>query len=181
MLTPPTNLRSLPAGMLANQELIEDALSVGCIKAKIIHIKNITLGSWVRLKCQFGCPYYGKRFTCPSATPSSDEMAGILMDYEKAIVVELKSSSEVHDAVLNLENRYKQKGFYKAFALDALPCNLCEECTIDTHCMYPEKARPTLQACGIDVPQTMSNIGWNFAATLQACTEEHSVGMVLIG
>ncbi len=181
MVTPTTNLRSLPAETLTNQELMEDALSFGCLNAKIIHIKNITLANWVRLKCQFGCPYYGKRFTCPSATPTSDEMAEILMDYEKAIVVEMKKSSEVHDAVLNIENRYKQKGFHKAFALDALPCNLCEICTIDTHCAYPEKARPTLQACGIDVPQTMSNIGWDFAIAYQGCTEEHSVGMVLIG
>ena len=181
MVTPPTNIRSLPTGTLTNQELIEDALDLGCLNAKVIQIRNITLGSWVKLKCQFGCAYYGKRFTCPTATPTSDEMAEILMDYEKAIVVEMKNSSEVHDAVLNLENRYKQKGFYKAFALDALPCNLCEECTIDTQCHYPEKARPTLQACGIDVPQTMSNIGWGFDAAFEGCTDEHSVGMILIG
>ena len=65
MVIPPTKLRSLPAETLTNQELIEDALSFGCLNVKIIQIKNITLASWVRLKCQFGCPYYGKRFTCP--------------------------------------------------------------------------------------------------------------------
>jgi len=107
-------------------------------------------------------------------------MGEILMDYQRALVLQTPKSSDVHPVILGLEERFKQKGFSKAFGLDALPCNLCTTCSIETHCEYPEKARPTLHACGIDVPQTLSNIGWDFAVQFQPCTEDHSIGMVLV-
>lgn len=95
-------------------------------------------------------------------------------------MVKSDKAESIHDLVLGLEIYFRQQGFHKAFALDALPCNLCEVCTIDTQCEHPDQARPTLQACGIDVALTMNNIGWSSQATLQPCSDHSCVGMVLI-
>ena len=73
-----------------------------------------------------------------------------------------------------------RKMYYKAFGICALPCNLCEVCTIDTNCQHPEKARPTFQACGMDVPQIMAKLGWTNGKTITPCTDSHPMGMVLI-
>lgn len=175
-----TKLKNLPTEVRDHQEIINEANNLGCVKAKVIQTKNIELGNWIKLHCQYGCSYYGKRFTCPPCSPTSDEMSEILMDYQKAIVVQAENSEKVLDLILKLEIVLKKKGFYKAFGIGALPCNLCEVCTIDTTCKYPEKARPTFQACGIDVPQIMNHLGWDNGKVITPCTSSHTMGMVLI-
>lgn len=180
MVTDIANIKRLSSRALDNKDLIDTALRQGAVNAKVILAKTITLGNWVRLRCQFGCPHFGKRFTCPTYTPTAPEMSDILMDYQKVLVVEAETASQVHGLVLSLEGHFRSRGYLKAFALEALPCNLCDVCTIETHCEHPDQARPTLHACGIDVPQTMSNIGWSEAAVQEPCTTHQTVGMVLI-
>lgn len=166
--------------LTANIDFVGEAKTRGATEAKVIRAHTICLGNWTRLKCQFGCQHFGRRHTCPTFTPTTQEMSDILMDYEKALVVEAGESSKVHELVLGLETHYKSLGLGKAFALEALPCNLCEVCTVDTHCEYPEQARPTLQGCGIDVPRTLINIGWKAAANQEPCSHEQTVGIVLL-
>lgn len=175
-----SKLKSLSSESREHQEIIDEAHSLGCVKAKVIQTKNIELANWVKLHCQYGCSYYGKRFTCPPCSPTTEEMSEILMDYHKAIVVEAEDSEKVLELILKVEESLRKKGFYKAFGIGALPCNLCEVCTIETNCKYPEKARPTFQACGIDVPAIMSHLGWDNGKVITPCTSSHSTGMVLI-
>ena len=79
-----------------------------------------------------------------------------------------------------VEKRLKDKGFSKAFGLSAKPCDLCDPCTIATNCQFPEKARPTLQACGIDVNETISSNGWDDLGKQSPCSPTHAIGMVLM-
>lgn len=174
------NVKRLPTQRIASHQVIQEAEDLGSVKVKVIAIPEIALANWVRLRCQFECSHFNQRFTCPTFTPTPDEMNDILMDYNRALVVEAPSSEDVHRLILGLETRLREKGFFKAFGLDGLPCNLCEVCTIETRCQHPDKARPTMQACGIDVSQTLLNIGWDFAVKFQPCTEGHTIGMVLL-
>lgn len=176
-----SKLKSFPTEVRDHQSIISDARKLGAVKAKIILTATIDLGNWVKLQCQYGCSYYGTRFTCPPFSPTSDEMSEILLDYKKAIVIQMEDPEMVLGAVLNLEDNLKKKGFYKAFGICALPCSLCEICTIDTVCQHPEKARPTFQACGINVTQIMSSLGWGDGIPMMTiCADNHPMGMVLI-
>ena len=125
-----------------NQELIQEALNLGCLKAKVITTKTICLAHWLKTQCQFGCPYFGSRLTCPPFTPNLEEVSELLLEYQKAILIEAPDSNKVREIVVSLEDSLKSKGFYKAFGLCATVCNLCEECTIETHCKHPTQARP---------------------------------------
>ena len=51
---------------------------------------------------------------------------------------------------------------YKAFVFLAGPCNLCKECgkIKGTACLFGSKARPSMEACGMDVYQTARNNGF---------------------
>jgi predicted metal-binding protein len=175
-----TNIIHLPKSVQSHQELIDDALALGCRQAKVIQTRSIVLGAWIRLKCQYGCAHFGRLFTCPPYSPTHDEAADILVDYKKALLIQGGSEQNLNEVGLALEGRLRQKGFHKAFAVHARPCDLCEECTIDTRCHYPEKARPTLQACGINLSETLSLNGWQDDARLTPCSETSSIGMVLI-
>jgi len=49
-------------------------------------------------------------------------------------------------------------GFEKVWALASGPCELCDECPMD-ECVYPNTARPSMEACGIDVFSTARAAG----------------------
>jgi len=176
----PKNIKMMPENIRSNQELIQEALGLGCARAKVISTKAISLAHWVKLHCQFGCSKYGKLFTCPPFTPESEEMAEILEEYDQALLIYANHDTNVQEIVIHLETRFKQNGYQKAFALGAQPCKLCDPCTISTFCQYPEKARPTLQACGIDVNATVSNNGWADVIQHKPCSDSHPIGMILL-
>ena len=176
----PKNIKMMPASIRSNQELIQEALDFGCAKAQVISTKAISLAHWVKLQCQFGCSNHGKLFTCPPFTPESEEMAEILEEYDQALLIYANHDTNVQEIVIHLETRFKQNGYQKAFALGAQPCKLCDPCTISTFCQYPEKARPTLQACGIDVNATVSNNGWADVIQHKPCSDSHPIGMILL-
>ena len=176
----PENIKMIPESIRSNKELIQEALDLGCIKAKVISTKAISLAHWVKLQCQFGCSNHAKLFTCPPFTPESEEMAEILEEYDQALLIYANHDTNVQEIVIHLETRFKQNGYQKAFALGAQPCKLCDPCTISTFCQYPEKARPTLQACGIDVQATVNNNGWADIIEHTPCSDSHPVGMILL-
>ncbi len=176
----PENIKTLPGNILSNQELIQEAIRLGCTKAKVILTKTISMANWVKLQCQYGCSHYGSVLTCPPYTPQAEEMSEVLVEYDKALLINASPETNVREIVVHLEEVLKEKGFNKAFALSAQPCDLCEPCTIATHCQYPDKARPTLQACGIDVNETIHNNGWDDLGPQTPCAPTHAIGMVLI-
>jgi predicted metal-binding protein len=174
-------VKSLPKNIRLNQELIQKAIDLGCTKAKLIFTRTISMAHWMKLQCQYGCSNYGSLLTCPPFTPNTDEMADILPEYEKALLINASPQTNVGEIVVQLENYLKEKGFNKAFDLGAQPCTLCDPCTIATNCQFPEKARPTLKSCGIDVNETIQNNGWHDLGTQTPCTSTHAIGMVLLG
>jgi predicted metal-binding protein len=40
------------------------------------------------------------------------------------------------------------------------PCELCRECNLEAGCAHPDQARPSMEACGIDVFQTARDAGF---------------------
>ena len=61
-------------------------IEAGAAHAKIIHPGTVITALWVRLKCQFGCAGYGKKYSCPPDTPSPEQMRSILDTYHRAII-----------------------------------------------------------------------------------------------
>jgi len=60
-------------------------------------------------------------------------------------------SSGIRELVADLEREIFLAGFYKALSFGCGPCGLCKTCEIENGCRYPEKARPSMEAAGIDV------------------------------
>ena len=176
----PSNIRQLPLNVKSNTEMIQEAVTLGCSRAKVIWTKTIAIGTWGRLQCQYGCSHYGKLHTCPPHSPNSDELGEILVDYQRALLLYAIPKVDMRDVAVTLEESFKSNGFYKAFGLCSRACDLCEICTIDSFCKYPDKARPTLQGCGIDVQSTVFNNGWADVSPNQPCADMNNIGMVLL-
>jgi predicted metal-binding protein len=160
------------------------AIKAGATHAKQIHPSSVVTAPWVRLKCQFGCPGYGKGHCCPPHTPTSDETRAILDCYHRAILfhIELpfmqgkeKDYQKYLDTLVDLEGDMFKDQYYRAFLFLAGPCRQCKKCGAveGKPCASPGKARPSMEGCGIDVYQTARNNGFSIH-TLRERTETNN-------
>lgn len=146
---------------------IKKAIDSGATVSRIIDTDKIVTATWVRLKCQYGCSEYGKCLTCPPYSPIPNYTARMLNYYSKALLITYKTKPEdedktwrqIRELVAELERDMFLDGYYKAFGMGSGPCHLCKKCNVKEPCNYPHKARPSMEACGIDVYQTVRNAG----------------------
>ena len=103
------------------EAVIEKALALGCEKAKVIDTRTVIVEEWVRWKCLYGCPFYNKDGYHPPFAPDVDETRRVLGQYTKAILLNGPKGKAITDIAVQLEGEAYKMGFYKAFALTALP------------------------------------------------------------
>jgi predicted metal-binding protein len=142
------------------KEIKDIILSQGAADARKLDPHEVRTGEWVRLKCQFGCGGYGSCLTCPPRSPTPEQTRRVLDSYTVGYLIYWGHESGGRKAVAEIERQVFLKGFYKAFAMASGPCELCEECNLDGDCRYPYEARPSMEACGIDVFQTAREAGF---------------------
>ena len=141
-------------------EILKLAKEKGAINSKLLSPDKIVVAEWVSWKCRFGCPSYGKFFMCPPHAPTPEQTRALLKDYDSALLLQYTSTQDYHNLLLDLERESFLRGFYKALGLSAGSCRLCDMCNISNgSCMNPVKARPSMEACGIDVFGTARKAG----------------------
>jgi predicted metal-binding protein len=162
----------------------------GATYCKVIPVSRVVTAEWVRLKCQFGCGAYGTRLSCPPFSPTPSLTKSMLKDFSEAIFVAFKipgSASErasrrgKRKIIVSVERELFLDGYYSAFAMAFGPCNLCASCDLTAACKYPDYARPSMEACGIDVYATARNAG--FPLKVVRSYDEGCVycGLILVG
>lgn len=130
------------------------------LKAIVIDPAEVVTAAWVRLKCQYGCEGYGRYLVCPPHSPDHQQFRRVLECYRRALLLHFAPEAEVKAVMAELERRVFLLGAWKAFALGAGPCYFCSQCTAGKQpCRHPEKARPAMEACGIDVFSTVKKFG----------------------
>lgn len=160
--------------------LTKKALELGCEQAIIIHTNTIATARWVQLKCKYGCDEYGKKLTCPPHAPSYEEMKDILKEYNKALLLHVHLSWQMRYIVSEMEKIAFSMGFYKAFGLGAGPCKLCDNCETASTCTRTTEARPSMEACGIDVYQMARNHNLKIETLKNKDDEINIYGLVLL-
>ena len=79
-----------------------------------------------------------------------------------------------------LEKKLFLAGYYKALGLGSGPCELCETCAFDEGCRHPYKARPSMEACGIDVFATVRSHSFTIDVVRTRKAPQHYFGLVLV-
>ena len=150
------------------QEYCDKAVGFGFTHAQPIHPSSVVTAWWVRMKCQFGCPGFGRSYCCPPDTPTPDQTRQVLDSYKRAILFHketppatgrFKSRHQALRKLVELEQELFKDGYYKALVYLAGPCRFCKECgkVKGEPCNNGFMARPAMEACGIDVFQTARN------------------------
>ena len=169
------NRQIFHAEMLAAQ-----AKRSGFSFARVIEAGEIAIEPWVRLKCRFGCDRYGRSLCCPPGSLDEEEMRAVISGYRYALVVQGTPPSDLfHEQLLALERAVFLAGYADALAFGAGPCPVCSTCPEDGRCRFPEKARPSLEACGVDVYETARKAGVVLNPVLHRQGYVKYVGLIL--
>jgi len=159
-------------------EFRKKAEMLGAGKAKIIRSASVVTADWIRWRCRYGCDMFGTRLTCPPDSPGPAETKKLLAGYKYGMLIQARNCREIRRIAPILEREIFLRGFYKAFALAAGPCSLCRSCA--AACRHPGKARPAMEACGIDVFATVTRSGLHLEVLRTKAFKADCYGLVLI-
>lgn len=141
--------------------LLARVMDLGFRSGCSIGVDSVHIPDWAPQRCQFGCSGYGKP-QCPPNSPSPDATRQVLKDYSRALLLEGEPpTGDFQLRVLQAEKEAFTAGFYKSFAYWAGPCSLCKQgCPGDGVCRNTRLARPSMEAAGIDVFETVRRAGF---------------------
>lgn len=162
----------------SRQKLLAFLKKKGASEAKVIPAGDIIVDERVRLKCQIPlCDSFGRNLMCPPYLPGVAQFREALARYETAVIVQVRASlketkgdpflpaRQLH-AIINEGEKFAFS-FGSRFALGLIGgcCRLCETCVAADSgraCRHPFKARPSMEAMGIDVQATAEKAGLPF-------------------
>ncbi|MBI5252712.1 MAG: DUF2284 domain-containing protein [Desulfomonile tiedjei] len=194
-----SSVRNKQAPILLPQDSLEEidllAKEFGFHEFHLLQTSEIVTARWVGLKCRYGCANYNTSWCCPPAAPDFQSVRELLTEYELALLLMsenrnqhfYRNSSEKRrvqikqwKATVSLERKLFLLGYYKAFGLPAETCALCKECAYPKQCKFPNEKRPSLEACSIDVFETLKKIGHTarLARKIEDCF--HSYSLILL-
>jgi predicted metal-binding protein len=166
------------------------ARELGVDDAIIIPATQVVVADWVRLKCQYGCSGYGECLTCPPYSPTPETTRRLLTFYSKALLVRFDGNrgEDEHDRfhrrlvgiIAELEREIFLEGDWRTWAMSSGPCSLCESCNVKKSCQFPEQARPSMEACGVDVFSTARNAGWKIEVVQSLTSCFRLFGLILM-
>ena len=141
---------------------------------RLMDSSDIPFSTFVREACEANhCGKYGSCWTCPPGVGSIEELEQKIKSYEKALVFTCKHDIEDSfdfEGMMAAQKRTRQvleRVIEKLqaegttyFALGCEGCDICETCTYpDAPCRFPDKAIPSVEACGIDVVNLAKKAG----------------------
>jgi predicted metal-binding protein len=158
---------------------MQRACGLGAHEAKIIDAATVHTAAWVRMKCRFGCELYGLGHCCPPSTPTPEEMAKVIACYSRALLFHCTGVTDPSRIAYELEREIFLAGYHKALGLGAGPCTLCRKCA-PRRCSHPDRARPSMESCGIDVFATARSNGLPIEVLRDETCMGNYYGLVLI-
>ena len=161
------------------KKIISAMEEAGATRTILIKAKDVVVDDRVRLKCRIPiCEAYGQNLMCPPHVPPVEEFRRALAEFSDALLVQLTASlpkiakgprqdvfaaaKRLHELVNLGEKTAFEEGFRFATGLIGGCCRLCDECEgvkPGGRCAHPFKARPSMEAMGIDVTATTEKAG----------------------
>jgi predicted metal-binding protein len=192
-------IRAKNSNSLMSHDSLEEidllAKEMGFIEVHVLKTSDIVTARWVGLKCRYGCANYNTSWCCPPAAPDLPTTRDLLAEYDLALLLVSKDANE-HFYRNSPEKRRKQikhwkstvalerklflMGYYKAFGIPAETCALCKECAYPKQCKFPNEKRPSLEACSIDVFETIKRIGRSATLVRNVADSYHSYSLILL-
>ena len=158
------------------------ARELGAVDAIVINIQDIVFDPRTYLKCMYGCSTWGKSWICPSAPGALKpwEAMDVLSRYKEALLIHTNDKDSSQMISFSIESKAFVDGYYFAFSMS--DCGLCTECSFPDGepCRFPNKARPAMQAMGIDVFATARGQGLPIDTLADESCKENWYSLVML-
>ena len=160
---------------IMENKIIDRVLALGAHKVNVIPADAIKTDRVFRDMCKANaCGVYGKCYMCPPDVGDIDCLMAELRNYSRVLVYQTVSELEdsfdidgmgearlLHQSYDELIVKALEGENYKL--LGAGGCSICSKCTYpERPCAFPEKAHPSVEACGINVVELSADLGINY-------------------
>jgi len=189
------------------RKLKTKALDLGASDAKSIATNEIPVEDEIIDLCQEPlCESYGQSIYCPPHVMKPQKLRELLTEYENAIIFKIEVAPEmllseerfnefrkIYEIAAKLTAFAIEAGFSKSKGFAAGSCKpvycpeyQCQALIDGDTCRYPDKARPSMEAVGINVFKLVKDVGWEIHKITEN-SDPKSVpngilaGMVLVG
>jgi predicted metal-binding protein len=181
-VTKDRNQANLPQDL---EKYCQYALKLGADEARVVDALKIQVEDAVAFKCRVPrCFGYNNCAECPPHAPKPAEIRQLLKSYSHGVLFVRRVTSElvkldrndkerkaafrsILDIVSKLESAAFYDGHYMAVGFSAGSCfsSLCDPklgCQVlkGEKCRFPLKARPSMEAVGMDVYNLIASFGW---------------------
>jgi predicted metal-binding protein len=164
------------------------ATESGATDARILKSEQVAIEYRAAAKCSIPkCDIYGTTINCPPYAPSPEAMKKIVAEYEYAIFIRLILPSaemayeksldqkkatvdprKIFEIVSRVESRAFYDGYYFAMGFGGGNCKLtfchdaeCNAMTPGKGCRHGLKARPSMEAVGMNAFKMAADVGWD--------------------
>lgn len=193
---------------LALERLLQLARQQGASEARLIEADRLRVDSHLAELClPPNCPHYGQSLNCPPHALNPERFRERLAQYEQALVFKFDLpgavllseqryayARRVHQIAAALERQALAEGFAHALGLAAGSCKPlfchdevnCSALQPGGICRFPDQARPSLSAVGLDFFDLCGQLGWSIARITRASDPTETppgmlAGIVLFG
>ncbi|MBS4535448.1 DUF2284 domain-containing protein [Clostridium sp. D2Q-14] len=146
------------------------------VKIYKINPKEIIFDDSIRGYCiENKCGRYNNNFMCPPIIGSVEKYKKTIKSYNDGYLILFKdiiedsntykyynSQKRLHEIVLEIENELIKEGYIEPLGFIAGECKICKPCKREKgydECIYPDKARTSLEAVGVNVVKTVKTKG----------------------
>ena len=153
------------------KQLLENA---DVFQYKVIATSELPFSPMVRKACEENrCGRYGTCWTCPPGVGEQEVLEQRIKGFKNAAVFTCKydledsfdfegmaeGASETQGVLREIVDELRNEG-RKVLALGCEGCHICTKCNYPgTACRFPERAIPSVEACGISVVDLAKNTG----------------------
>ena len=120
------------------------------------------------------CGMYGRTWMCPPGVGELEDLKKKILGYPNFLVFttkhDIEDSFDIEGMGLARDEHKKLEALLlkvlkgeNYLLLSAGGCNICEKCTYPSApCRFPERANPSMEACGINVVELSRDVNINY-------------------
>jgi predicted metal-binding protein len=150
--------------------VLQNPASMNFTEIRFIYSAQIIVGAAIRQRCQYACSLAHQSILSPPLTPGAQDTRRTLDEYRYGLIVRRKAPlidrefrdvwREFSDNMLEFEHESFIRGYPKAFVPAVGACLFGHNDDRLRPCDYPHKSRPTFEAIGVNLGETLDMIGW---------------------
>lgn len=158
--------------------VLQNPASMDFTEVRFIYSAQIAVGAGIRQRCQYSCAHAHQTTLSPPLSPDAPATRHLLDEYRYGLIVrrEVPISDEdfnriwrrFSEKMLEFEQESFIRGYPKAFVPAVGSCLFGHADDSLRPCEYAGKSRPSLEAIGINLGETLDLIGWEAYITRDA-------------